>query len=308
MPSSVFNRMMYLKQTLGVQIFPQFLNNLLTNQLEALRLQIEIIEDQIRLTCAILGQYNNYGSVGPTLEGDLGAQFFIATNSNITAGQGSTFSFISDSTDTITDINNLIAQANQDAKNNSINQGLDQYSLIVAAGTSTKQLFGNSERYSILFQALQAQNQAQSGSNTNSTPTTSVFSSTLVQQLITRISTKSGQPIISSDYLTSAGPNQPLDIGAGQTIDFFKVTNDLTNYINQWQGAVKNFYHTIKNAAEYKSLDDGSTTSNSLQNPGIFGNSYIPEVYEHMIEDETYDDYGLGSGTRYVIKNDKSKI
>ena len=300
MPSSIFYRMLYLKQTIGLQVFPDFLNNLFTNQLDSIKIQIEILEDQIRLQCALLGQYPNLTT------GDQTAAAWI-TGQNVTGSSGATFGFISDNTDTISDINNLIQQANQNDILSSINQGLGNYSDIAASGTATRQPFTNAQRYSVLLQALTAQGQASGGTNVNNFPSTSVFQSSIVQSLITRINNKSGQTLTTSDYLTSAGPNQPIQIAAGQTIDFFKVTNDLSNYINQWQTQVKLFYHTIKNAAEYKSLDDDNSTTNNIGINGTFGNSNIPEVFEHMIEDETYDDYGFGSGSRYIITSARIK-
>lgn len=303
MPSSVFYRMLYLKQTLGLQIFPNFLNNLFTNQLFSLGTQIEVLEDQIRLQCAILGQYPSADFIG-----DITATSFIV-GQNTSSNKGATFSFISDYTGTITDINALIQQANQQQANESIDQGLGSFAAIQAAGTSTKQLFTNAQRYSVLFQALQGQIQGPDGNNVYTAPTTSIFQSSVVQQLITRISTKSGQTLSSQDYLVQANPNQPIEVNTGQTIDFFKVTSKLSEYINEWQTQIKIFYHTLKNMAEYQSLDNDSSVSNILQGTGTFiqDNKYIPQVYEHIIEDEAYDDYGLDSGKRYVIKNSQIK-
>lgn len=295
MPSSTFYRMLYLKQVMGIQIFPEFLNNLFTNQLTALKQQVEITEDYIRLLCAILGDYPSND-----LTGDDTAAAFLS-GQGTTAGMSGTFIFISDPTDTITDINLLLQQANQDELEGTIAQGFDDYGDIAAAGTQTKQLFSNAQRYTILLQALQSQNQTAGGTNPNNYPSTGVFQSSVVQNIITRIRSKSGQKITSMDYLTNAGPNQPIEVDSGQTIDIFKVTNDLTTYVSQWQQQVKSFYQTLKNAAEFQSLDDDNTTANVLGNAGLFGNQEIPEVYEHMIEDETYDDYGPNSGARYVI-------
>jgi hypothetical protein len=297
MPSSIFYKMLYLKQTIGIQLFPAFLNQLFTDQITSLRKQIEVVEDEIRLSCALLNQYPSLDATG-----DSTAASFI-NNSSISAGQAGVFNFVSDSTDTISDNNTLIQQANQDALSSSINQGLNNYAAIVAGGTSTKQAFSNTAQYFILFQALQAQLAAiNNGTNVGSN-SSSIFQSSIVQSLITRINTKSGSAISSMDYLTQANPNQPIEVNTGQTIDLFKVSQDLSNYISQWQQAVKTFYLTIKNAAEIKSLYDDGSTNNSVQTPGIFNNSNIPEVYAHMIEDEEYDDYGPGSGSRYVIKN-----
>lgn len=301
MPSSVFYQMLWLKQTTGLQVFPQFLSKLFTDQLTALKKQIEILEDQIRLECAILGQYPSI-----SLAGDQTAATFIS-NANVTSGQATTFIFISDYTDNITDIPTLIQQANQAASSAIVSQGLSDYNAVVQNGTSTKQFFDTTARYSVLFQALQAQLSAALGINTNSGPSVNVFSQgSVAQELITRLNAKSGQSISSQDYLTSAGPNQPLVVGSNQTIDLFKVTSDLQTYISSWQTAVKTFYHTIKNASEYQALDNDDTTANSMITPYATsgsGNSNIPQVFQHMIEDETYDDYGPGSGNRYVIHN-----
>lgn len=294
MPSSVFFRMLYIKQLTGVQVFPQFMDSLLTDTLTILKQNIEVIEDQIRYECAILGHK-------ASIDSDLDSELFI-TNANITSGMSTAFNFISDPTDTITDINNLIQQANQDVVTGSMSQNLSDYAIIAAAGTSTKTLFNNVVQYTVLSQALQAQNQAARGFSVNSIPTATVLTSTVVQQLITRIQTKSGQTMTSQDYLTPAVPNQPQGVDVAQTIDVFKVTNDLSKYMQDWQNAVKLFYQSVKNAAEYVSLNDDTSISNQVSTTGTFGNSHIPELFQHMIEDEGYDDYGINSGQRYVIK------
>ena len=304
MPSSVFYRMIYLKQNLGVQIFPQFLNNLFTDQLTSLKKRIEIIEDQIRLDCALLGGYPLDG--GTSAANDISAVAFL-TASQVTSAQSGTFTFISDSSGNIVDIKTLIQQANQEETEGSILQSTSNYDNIVASGIITKQLYGNSERYNLLFEALGVKKLLGQALNVSDVPSTDIFQDSTVQALINRIQTKSGQFITSQDYITSSNPNLPLEVDNGQTIDFFKVTEEITNKIQEWQAAVKLFYHTIKNTAELKSLDDDATTSNSLLNPGLYKNGYIPEVYEHMIEDESYDDYGVGSGTRYVIKRSQIK-
>jgi hypothetical protein len=295
MPSSVFYRMMYLKKSLGVQVFPEFLNDMFKSQLDTLKQQIEILEDEIRLDCAILGHKS-------LLDDDSDSANYI-NSSSAASGLGGIFIFLSDpSSGNINDYNNLIQQANQDVALSNTAQNLND------VGSSTKQVFNNSARYTILVEALQQQNAAQAGLNTSLSPDVSILSSTVVQTLISRISFKSGQSLSTKDYIVSSnGPNSPVQISSSQTIDYFKVTQEITTYIQQWQRAVKLFYHTVKNAQEYKSLDDDSSTSNNLITPGNYNNSYIPEVYEHMIEDESYDDYGFGSGQRYVIKRAQIK-
>lgn len=295
MPSSIFYRMMYLKDTQGIQIFPDYLQQLFGSQIQTLQQNIEVLEDEIRLQCAVLGHKNSLNSDTDSLQ-------FINNISQTTSGIAGTFSFISTPDDNISDISKLIGLANHDQTDSDIEQNIPNYDAIKNAGTSTKTIFGQSGRYTALFQILQAQNQNASGTNVSQVPNTNILSSTIVQSLITRINTKSGQTLTSSDYLTPAStPNTAVQIDSSQTIDFFKVTQNITDYIQQWQNAIKLLYHTIKNAAEYKSLDN-SSLGNSLITPGIYGNSHVPEIFEHMLEDETYDDYGLGSGSRYIIK------
>jgi len=314
MPSSIFYRMLFLKQTIGVQIFPSFMNQLFTDQLANLKNKIEVLEDEIRLVCAIIPASPTssvYSGENTSISGDTDAVNYINLQ-NTTSGMGGTFNFISDPTDTIVDVNNLIQQANQEQQGNTEGQSLADYTKIVNLGTSTKLPFTNIAKYNAIFHALSQKitNIGGNGTGTNTTnyPSTNIFQSTLVQNLVTRINAKSGSSQISStDYLSQPDPNQPLQINTGASVDVFKAVNDLANFIGQWQQAVKNFYLTIKNAAEAVSLNDDTTIANILSTPGIFGNSYIPEIFEHMIEDESYDDYGPGSGTRYVIRNSQIK-
>jgi hypothetical protein len=284
MPSSVFYRMMYLKQTLGIQVFPQFLNDLFGNQLQTLKQNVEVLEDEIRLDCAILGKKISITS-------DTDSIAFINNGSGATSGTGGTFQFLSDPSGNISDLNSLIQQANPD-------------SFVTNNGTSTKSILNNVQKYTFIAAALNAQISNSSGTNTASISNTNPLNNTIAQQLIDRINTKSGQQINIRSYISNNGdPNSAVQTAATISVDYFKVIQEITGYITQWQSAIKLLYHTLKNAKEYQSLDNnGAATGNSLLNPGLFGNSKIPEVFEHMIEDETYDDYGIGSAKRFIIK------
>jgi hypothetical protein len=116
----------------------------------------------------------------------------------------------------------------------------------------------------------------------------------------------SGQRIKIENYLTV---NQLSEVGSVSfnnqsfIVDYFKAAEELSTKIAERQKAVKLFYNLMKNAVEYKSIDDESSPmSNQLVTPSNFGNTHVPEVFEHMIEDESYDDYGPGSANRFVIK------
>lgn len=296
MPSSVFYRMMQLKQTLNIQVFPQFLSDFFLDQLNTIKTRIEIIEDQIRLDCALLGLY-------PSLSSDTEATLFLQ-NSTVTEGTGSSFSFLSISdSGAIVDVDILLTQANPDA----INAGAttnNTFSTVQTQSQSTKNTFTNSQAYLALLNILSAQVSASlQGQNVNNV--TAIQSNQVVNTLISRIQTKSGQRLSVQDYIvTNDAGIAGISLPSNQQVDVFKITQELTDLTAKRQKVVKLFYQSLKNAAEFQSLDsaDAGQTANALMLPGVFGNNQIPEVYEHMIEDEGYDDYGPNSGTRFVIK------
>lgn len=299
MPSSVFYRMMYLKQTLNVQVFPEFLDDLFNTKLDALRSRIEIIEDQIRLDFAILNTNTDLTELGPIFDYD--ARKFIQTNG---PPEGA-FGFISDpNTGTIVDIPQLMKAANPDQAKGVSSQALEEFNNIKSTATSTKEQFSNYQKYLSIIDSLTEQALTNAGNPINATDVTALQNNVIVDKLITRIQTKSAQRIDKNDYIIKdVAGNYGLAIPTKIGVDVFKVVSEISEKISERQKLIRLFYNTIKNAQEFKSLDEnGEATANKLLLPGSFGKSETPEVFEHMIEDESYDDYGPGSGTRYVIK------
>jgi hypothetical protein len=302
MPSSVFYRMMYLKQTLNIQVFPDYMNQLLTDQIGTLKTQVEVLEDEIRLDCDILAIAQGLTS---NISTDSTALAFInAGNTNVSgnaaapiSNTGAPFNFLSSRTSgSITDINSLIQQANPDVVQSQINTSFTN----LQNQASTKNIFNNITRLATIEGTISAQQQAQGGYATDSA---TIASNTDANMLIQRIQTKSGQQLSISDYIQTSSVNiKYIQLPSNSSVDVFKLTADLQDKISKRQQAVKSLYSTVKNAAEFKSLDNSTTVSNQLLTPGGYGNSKVPEVFENMIEDETYDDYGPGSGTRYIIK------
>jgi hypothetical protein len=295
MPSSVFYKMMYMKETLGVQVFPQFLSDLFTNQLETLRLQTEIIEDYIRLNCAILG-YND----------DAGVYTFMSQyTSELGNGEITSFRFISNTDGVVINIEDIVKNANPDIKSG--DHGLEVFSSISQQAKSTQNIFKTSDRAQAIVTVLQGKTLNMAGYNISDVK--SVEENSRAKMIADRIFDRTGEKVNINNYLSKRN----LIIGdavqtSNYSIDIFKVLNELSKMISERQKTVKLFYSTIKNYSEYKSLDDkDDKTGNMLLAPGNYGNSNIPEVFEHMIEDETYDDLGPGSGSRYVIKRSQIK-
>ncbi len=290
MPSSVFYRMMYMKQTLGVQIFPEFLNEMFNDQITTLVKRVEILEDLIRLDCAVLGYDNDHD-----------AMVFITSTGidGLTAIKnfGETFVFVSSQNGLISDIPKLLNSANPDVEDSNKDQ---TFVNLQKQATSTKPIFTNEQRYNTLVNALKkSSDDGLSTSATYSFPNDSV-----VDNLISRIQTKSGQKIQRTFFTKNNGKiGGGIEFAGNTTLDLFKITSDLSDKLKERQKVIKLLYSAIKNSAEFKSLDnDDGTLSNRLMMPGLFGNQNIPEIFEHMIQDESYDDYGPGSGNRYIIK------
>jgi hypothetical protein len=290
MPSSVFYRMMYLKQAYGIQVFPQFLDDLFSDQIDTLRKRIEILEDLIRLDCAIVN--------GNTSADDLKATDYILTGGGAASNTGASFAFISDQdSGQIVDINQLMHSTNPDEENQVASFITD----LSKDATSNKEIFPNTSRYTAIIKSLTQQNLPNQGYTLSNVPTFNANS--YVDQLISRIQTKSGTKINKKDYIVSdPGQANGLVLSTTATIDIFKITKELQEKLQERQKVIRLFYSTLSNAKDFKSLDSNDKNlTNQLLAPAIYGNSHIPEVFEHMIEDESYNDYGGNSGSRYII-------
>lgn len=289
MPSSVFYRMMYLKQAYGVQVFPQFLDDLFTNQIDTLRKRLEVLEDLIRLDIVII--------LGITAPDDIAITNYVWNNT--TSPMGASFAFISDTNGGIQDINQLVHSTNPDENNTQLTSFI---SGLQGQANSTRDVFPNTAKYNIIIQSLTKQNSEASGYSVNSIP--SYNSNNYLDELISRIQTKSGQKINKRDYVTATqNPISGFVVPTGATIDIFKVSNELQDKLRERQKVLRLFYSVVNNAKEFKTIDNNSdTATNQMVAPAIYGNSNIPEVFEHMIEDESNNDYGGSSGSRYIIK------
>jgi len=282
-PSSIFYRMLQLKNEKGIQIFPQFLEDLFVSQIDAMIHKIEIIENQIRFAAAIIGKNTDDEIALFINSGSVGAK-------TIPNADGA-FKFLSDSnTWTIEDARQIIANANPE-------DNTDKFSQNIIRG----QVFGPAQRSKIvkdiMFLTL-------GGSDINST--LNITNQNRVNALRSRLIMDTGQSISEDNFLqkTDTGIVAPI---TNKSPDLFKIIKDISDKIAERQRYVKAAYNLLKNVKEAKSLDDNKDTGNSLIFPNLGKNSAIPEIFESMVEDESYDDLGINSGKRYVIKNNVIK-
>lgn len=264
-PSSIFFKMMYLKKQSGVQIYPQLFDDIFQDRANGISKRIEILEDNIRLDCAVLNRLN-----------DSSAEEFINTN---TGWSATNFKFISNSEGKISSYDNLISEANPDSHS-------------IKSQSSNRSYFTNADKYSRILGLTDINTEISIINNFNN--------SVLINDLIDRIQIKSQIRINKNDYILSTKDNSVG--GDSGKVDIYKTVNQLGDKIRERQRLIKVLYNTLKNAREYKSLDDPGLL-NKLLSPGLNGSNEIPEIFSHMIEDESNDDYGPGSGSRYIIKN-----
>lgn len=290
MPSSVFFKMLHLKDSSGIQFYPKFLDDFMEDQITGLKTRIEILENQIRLDCAMLGYQNDDAAVKFIQQGDS------------SSGTGEVFKFISDPEGIITGIDDLLNQSNQETSlfGGGTNQSLANYDFIKNQANSGRANFTSSQVYNSIIKILEKKSSAD-GLNLNSADTESIKSNTYIKSLISKIENRSNIKINIDNYITSPKTGSVSVISTIKQIDIFKLTKDISEKIKTRQNLMKMFYGAVKNSVEYKSIDNGNGFS--LLPSDNYNNSKIPEVYEHMIEDESFDDLGFGSGKRFVIKN-----
>ncbi len=285
MPSSVFYKMMYLKKTLNIRVFPAFLDDIFNTKLDTLRQRLEIIEDQIRLNCAILDHKSN-------MDNDIDAESFIKTNGAIN------FSFISDSkSGIVTNIKNLSKAANPEEEKQALNEFTNQLNILKTT-VNAKNEFTLPAKYDLIKNTIETSKFKEGGIPIIKTSD----EENIIDNLIDRIHTKSGERIDKNDFFIFTRPTAQQE-PEKLAVDTFGIIQGITDKLSERQKVLRLLYDTLKNIQEFKSLDNdnGSMTTHLLA-PGTYGSDNIPEIFEHMIEDESYDDYGEGSGARYIIK------
>jgi hypothetical protein len=297
-PSSVFYKMLRLKNDLGIQIFPQFLEDLSLNQLDGAYQEIETLEDEIRLYCLSLGYTNDFDCEYFINNFDQGS---LAGINRLSSGAGG-FRFVSDEqTGKITSTIALNVLAKPDIMNAQINTNL-----------STLQPQTNLNLFNIISRASFIQSVIPSNNSNSSTQFKSV------SQILSDASAQSRKDVITArlqnkssmsfdlTQLFSTGVKQPSTVSS---TDVLQISSGISSRLSQRQTAIITAVKALNSLQEGITLTSGSggpgnqSLGNDLLHPALSRSKNIPKTFEYMIEDESYDDLGPGSGNRYVIKN-----
>lgn len=279
-PSSVFFKMFRDKFKTGIQVFPTFLEKLFVNQIQGLSDKLEIVEDQIRLNAAVLGQFT-----------DNDIKTFISGTLSVSSGLSSTgFSFTTDeNTGRLgsKDLRVIFQQKNPDINEAVDTKSLDELSKVVGKALKSSRNFD-------IVRKIE---------NVNNTSFQTNFDDNGVDRILKireRLKIKTGEPAPTIRDLLS---NDRLNTNIRSQVDILKINNSISQYVSERAGILTTLSNAIKNLDQGAKLNnDGEGATTALFPFLSEGQNQIPDILQHMIEDESYDDLGPGSGARYIIK------
>lgn len=286
-PSSVFYRMLKLKKELDIQIYPQFLEDLYVNQVENILSKIEVLEDEIRMYGLAFAQGT-----------DTDLERFLSVSSQSFNSSLSTFKFLSsEDTGSISRIalKYYFQTDNQQEANNALSSGLTALKS-VHTQAAINNILTTSTRGNLLETAYDQLQDASLNAILSANATI-----TRQDQLNSRLETKTGQKF----DLRQLFPNSAKLLGGNKISqgDLFRILQELTSRVSERQKILKIASAAVAQAEEGLSfIKNKDRISNKLIVPGMLNNTNIPSGFDNIIEDESYDDYGPGSGNRYVIK------
>lgn len=285
MPSSVFYKMFRTKKETGVQIFPKFLEDLLIVQVKDVLSQIEIIEDKIRLYCFVLGKAT-----------DNECSQFINTigNENQISVKYSQFKFLSQENGYInSNIENIRLVAKPEKFEEDFQNELTSQTNLQAFSSVARAKFIQSGAEP---PAGISPNQIKSAKEIQSLAAATVR----FDQVKARIQNRTGE-IFSLNQEFGINPDAAVKITSNNKTAL-QISNKIAILLSDREKSIRTAVNALKNLKEGETVNS-STGANKLTLPSLTGNKDIPQVFEHMIEDESYDDLGVGSSSRYVIKN-----
>lgn len=294
-PSSVFYRMLRLKNEFDIQLYPQFLEDLYVNQIQNIVSRIEVLEDEIRMYGLGLGKSSDKDIVSFLSTRTL----FIRANHSFTP-----FQFISDEATGATPqivLQDLAKTNDPDAAAALFANGLNALSSITTQST-INDILSVSTRATLL-KDLSSSKGLITAQVASSLSDTSVMSRKDI--ISARLQQKTGQTFDLRQLFP--GSNQQTGINVRET-DLLRITQEISTRVAERQRILKIAASALKNAKEGLSLiQNKNAQGNKIVSSSLLNTNSIPQALENMIQDEAYDDYGPGSGSRYIIKNQHIK-
>ena len=322
MPSSLFYDMLRRNREYGIKIYPEYLESSFIKRAEDIFKNLEILEDKIRLYTTMLGNTTD----------DDRCDYLSGANIFADDSDGNQFFFLTDeATGSLTGIRTAVKAINNDYKqadnptnlvdavaatridNTDIgdfferNSDVDRLSVSligtnIAPNTVIRQV-GNLKKTINSYNNFDAVKQKTSletvYKNIYSVTVESLMShyADAFNMIKGRLASKTGTTMddIQLNFSHSVDFISPIDINA--------INIKLGGLVSERYKEILTIANIIKNidsGARANSADMGAVRGLLL--PNLFPSKEIPDFMRHMIEDESDDDFGYDSGSRYVIK------
>ncbi len=296
MPSSVFYKMFKERDDTGIKVFPDFLETLLFNQVKGLTDKIEITEDEIRLRAIALGIVGvgnpNWNAEAET---DVAIKKFLS-GGNSPAGGAPGFNFLSDpSTGKIGGINlqAIPDQASPDAREQAENSNIKELERLNSRASGEA---GVTKAFDIVTRINVIKKRDASQRLLTATGT-----GTMVDVIRQRLFKNKGVKSPTLQELFSNPKFRRVE-GVVSELDALSITKDIAMLVSERQKLVLELSNVTKNLSEGLQINKDDEGGKAAYAPSLNRKRPIPTFLEHMIEDESVDDLGPGSGQRFVIK------
>lgn len=275
MPSSVFYRMVADKR----RLYPKQLEALFINQAEGLIERLQIIEDEIRLRTTALGKFKD----GP-------ASRFLSGSS--VPGTNFTFSFLTSEHSGLFggkgfNIRQMVQQSQPDAREDIEKFPLKRLGSEIAGQARQQALFNHNSQLKVIFNK----------ENFQQVDATAAQWYDIVAE---RLKLRKGQNVPNIRELFSN-----VRRGYRTQADVAKVVKELSQLMTERQSLIKMLSNAVKNLNQGIIINKDPKASKAALFPFLNKKTEIPSIIEHMIEDEEEDDLGVGSGGRYIIKENQ---
>jgi len=294
-PSSVLYKMMRSKDDYGIQVYPNFLENTFKNRLEAAFTEIEIIEDQIRLRAIALGAKNDDNSIATLLQGSL----------NHTAR--TTFLFATETDGRMTSIRKAVGLTQSDQE-----PAKEESSFPISFDPETPDIEQNKYVRNLTFAAntfnnfdIIKQNRTlidvyeKHSNNSNFFNDQQTAADNIRKRLAGKLNTSTDSPMIKT--VPQLLPNSKN--GKLSPVDVVGLQNKLSGLLIQRHEALITAVNLVKSLDSAQKFNTpNSDVFAKLLMPNLYGGEDLPTFLRDMVENELEDDYGPGSGKRFVIK------
>jgi hypothetical protein len=282
MPKTVFRDILQKKAEKGIQIFPKYLESLFFNRVDGFTDQLEIIEDKIRLYGAALG-YTTDSSVRSLLSGLKGNFTFVTlSDGNIRS-----------------DIKSLFGDVDPEFQTDRYKNGLEKFSDDISEQLKRNLSFTILDRIRVI-------------NNNEVTESESQNIATRIGVISDRLRKEKGVQNVPSDrFSLLSSTRRGGSIKKLSQVEILKGFEVLSDLVSDRRRVMTSLANSLRNLTQGISVNArNSDSAQSLLLPNIYQSEDdvdFPELLEHMIEDESVDDFGQGAGKRYIIKDSHIK-